>query len=87
MSGAFGKSGWRWWVELQVRLTTPVIRYPTSACLSIDAPSRPEVAVHRIDYPPSPIRYPLLSYNSLFQANPSRPIRELAAAGPQLPAV
>jgi hypothetical protein len=35
------------------------------------------------------IRYRLFPflYNSLFQANPSRPIRELAAAGPQLPAV
>ena len=43
--------------------------------------------VDQIDYPLSAIRYPLLSYNSLFQANPSRPIRELAAAGPQLPAV
>ena len=47
----------------------------------------PQVAVHRIDYPYPLSAIPSLLYNSLFQANPSRPIRELAAAGPQLPAV
>ena len=85
-----GDGGW----NCRCALRRPLydIRHPYASRL--DAHSPPQVAVHRIDYPYplSAIRYPLsaipsLLYNSLFQANPSRPIRELAAAGPQLPAV
>jgi hypothetical protein len=88
MSGALGKSGWA--------VGARTVRAPYGARYTISHNRMPldriplcmpRVVGDRIDYPLSAIRYPLLSYNSLFQANPSRPIRELAAAGPQLPAV
>jgi hypothetical protein len=87
MSGALGKSGWAEGARTVgapygARYTISHNRMPLDR-IPLCMPS----VVVRIDYPLSAIRYPLLSYNSLFQANPSRPIRELAAAGPQLPAV
>jgi hypothetical protein len=85
MSGALGKSGWA--------VGARTVRAPYGARYTISHNRMPldriPLCMPRVGGQDrlSAIRYPLLSYNSLFQANPSRPIRELAAAGPQLPAV